>query len=323
MLSRAGLNRLAGPKASLLLILAANAPDSDAVSWAWGSAANLRYHRGITHAWVFVPVMALLPLVITWWFTRKSEGAWSWWKAYLAAIIGVSSHLLLDWTNSYGIRTLLPFSSEWLSLHTTFVVDPYVWGVLTLAVVGPFLSSLVSGEIGGKRASGRGWAIFALVFLGLYTEGRYMAHEHAIATLNTRMYNGESPRRVGAFPQFASPMRWSAVVELPDAYWVSEVDLLREFDPTDGRIFFKATAGPAIEAAKRTDPFQAFVDFNQWPLWRVTPMSSPEGSQKVELFDLRFGNPTAPGFLADALVLPGNQVDKPEFRFGAGRLKRN
>lgn len=316
MLSRAGLNRLI-PRADMLLILAANAPDVDAISWIGGSTAHLHYHRWYTHSWMLVPLIAILPVLIHRLFVKQG---FRWMYAYLLSLIGVVSHILLDMTNSYGVRALLPLHSDWLSFNTTFVVDPWIWAVLTLAVGGPFISSLVSSEIGAKKSTGQGWAIFALLFIVLYDAGRYVAHDRAMQILNSRIYNGETPKRVGAFPQFANPLRWSAVVELPGSYWVSSVNLLEEFDPSGGRVFFKSPFTPEVEAARATEPFRVFADFNQWQLWRTTPMPQPEGSQLVQLFDLRFGNPVEPGFVAEANVLPGKRVEDAEFRFGQFRV---
>ena len=316
MLSRAGLNRFT-PRADLLLMLAANGPDVDAISWLWGSVGHLHYHRGYTHSWLLVPLLAVLPVLITRLFTRQG---FHWLKAYLLSIIGVSSHILLDMTNSYGVRALLPLRADWLSFDTTFVADPWIWFVLALAVAGPFISSLVSSEIGGKRSTGQGWAIFALLFILLYDVGRYVAHDRAMEILNSRIYNGETPKRVGAFAEFANPLRWNAVVELPGAYWVSSMNLLQEFDPAAGRVFFKSPLSPEIEAARATEPFRVFAEFNQWQLWRSTPMAQVEGSHNVQLFDLRFGNPVDPGFVAEANVLPGNRVQDAEFRFGKFRI---
>jgi inner membrane protein len=316
MLSRAGLNRFT-PRPDMLLMLAANAPDADAIAWIGGSVSHLHYHRWYTHSWFIVPLMAILPVLITRLFTRTG---FNWWKAYLVSIVGVSSHILLDTTNSYGIRSLLPWRAEWYSFDTTFVADPFIWAVLILAVCAPFISSLVTSEIGGRKSTGQGWAIFALLFIAVYDGGRWMAHDRAIQVLNSRIYNGETPRRVGAFPEFANPMRWSAVVELPGSYWISSVNLLEEFDPGAGRILFKSPLSPEIEAALATEPFRVFANFNQWQLWRSTPMPSPEGAQRIQLFDLRFGNPVEPGFVAEATVLPGNRVEGANFRFGAIRF---
>src|SRR4051794_22673378 len=217
MLSRAGLSKLT-PRASLLLIVAANTPDLDIVSGLAGQARYVDLHRGLTHAWAFAPVLAILPVLLARWslawpsWAQRFVGGiekgsvWSWWKAWLAAVIGIASHLLLDWTNNYGIRFGLPFESSWHRLDLLFVIDPWVWLVLLFGVIGPFLSRMVSLEIGAKRTSGGGAAWFALVMFALYIGGRYFLHEQAVQLLSTRIYENENPRRVAAFPVFGNPL---------------------------------------------------------------------------------------------------------------------
>ena len=330
MLSRVGLNRLT-PRASLLLMLAANAPDIDAVSWIGGTARYLDVHRGYTHAWAFAPLVALLPMLVVRWSlswpksAQPAAGAaqpglaWSWWKAFLVALIGVISHLLFDWTNNYGTRFGLPFEQAWHRLDILFVIDPWVWAALLFCVAGPFLSRLVSLEIGAKRTSGGGAAWFALIFICVYLGGRYLLHERAIEVLSARVYDNQNPRRVAAFPVFGNPLRWRAVAEVSSGYWVSQVDLRDEFDPAEGRVFYQADAPAAIEKAKETEDFQAFLRFSQFPLWRVTPLSEPEGAVRVELFDLRFGDPTAPGFVATTVIANG-RPGGASLRFGVPRI---
>jgi len=330
MLSRAGLNRLT-PRASLLLIFAANAPDLDIVSGLGGSARYIDIHRGLLHAWTFAPVLALVPVLFARWsmgwphWAQRFAGAvepgavWSWWKAWLVGLIGIASHLLLDWTNNYGIRFGLPFDSTWHRLDLLFVIDPWVWMFLLFGVVGPFLSRMVSLEIGAKRTSGRGAAWVALVLLASYAGARYFLHEEALQLLNSRVYESQNPRRVAAFPVFANPLRWRTVVELSDGYWISEINLREDFDPAQGRMFFQATPQAAIETARETADFQAFLRFNQFPLWRVIPMPQPDGAVKVELYDLRFGDPTAPGFLATAIVEHGRS-GRETLQFGAPKI---
>src|ERR1041385_8120277 len=105
-LSRAGLNR-ATPFAAPILILAANAPDMDVVSAAGGSLNYLHYHRHLTHSLLGAPFVALIPLRLVLLMARKPI---RWIPAYLASLLAVASHLLLDMTNVYGVRLLLPFS---------------------------------------------------------------------------------------------------------------------------------------------------------------------------------------------------------------------
>src|SRR5262249_11493099 len=99
MLSRAGLNT--GEKGdAVMIVLAANAPDMDTYSFFTDSLSYLQQHRGYTHSLVFSPLVALLPLLLVKLATRTRISL----GAYLACFIAVVSHILLDWTNVYGIR---------------------------------------------------------------------------------------------------------------------------------------------------------------------------------------------------------------------------
>lgn len=46
------------------------------------------------------------------------------------AVIGVWSHSMLDWLNTYGVRLLMPFDNRWFYGDALFIVDPWVWLVL-------------------------------------------------------------------------------------------------------------------------------------------------------------------------------------------------
>jgi len=50
--------------------------------------------------------------------------------AFLASVIVSLTHPLLDWTNNYGIRFLLPWSSRWFYGDFVFIVDPFIWLIL-------------------------------------------------------------------------------------------------------------------------------------------------------------------------------------------------
>ena len=43
------------------------------------------------------------------------------------AFLGVWSHPLLDWLNTYGIRLLMPFNDTWFYGDTLFIIDPWFW----------------------------------------------------------------------------------------------------------------------------------------------------------------------------------------------------
>jgi inner membrane protein len=254
-------------------------------------------------------------------FARKP---FRWLGAYAISLAAVGSHLLLDYTNAYGIRFLLPFSARWFRLDLTSVVDLWIWAVLLLALAGPAIVRLVNAEIGARSKSpGRGFAIFALLFMALYNAGRGMLHARAVASLDSRIYAGAAPLRVAALPSPINPLAWRGLVETRESYTVVEIGMLEEFDPSRGAIFYKAETGAAIQAANHSPVFRNFFNFSQFPLERATPLSDVEGAvhagTRVEAMDMRFGTPTQPGFVAVADVNDRLQVVRAWFSFGAAR----
>jgi len=136
--------------ATATLLVAANAPDVDIVSYAWGEPVALGFRRGWTHG---VLAMLLLPLLVT-----AVMLTWEWAvgggrgrpetvgggqgrsgavrpKALLAlAALGVATHPLLDSLNTYGMRWLMPFDGRWFYGDALFIIDPWLWLLLGGAV---------------------------------------------------------------------------------------------------------------------------------------------------------------------------------------------
>jgi inner membrane protein len=306
MLSRVGLNRWY-PRSTLVLILSANIPDIDIVALARGPMYYFEQHRGITHSIAAAPVMALLPVLLACAIARTMRG---WTAAWGLSIIGVASHLLLDWTNSYGIRLLLPFSSQRFHLDLNNLFDLLIWAVLLLGWLGPMVGKLVSGEIGAESGNGRGLAIFALSFFLVYDFGRYLSHQRAIEILNSRVYQGGPPIRVAAFPTAGvNPLEWQGWIERPEFVMRFIVNVLREFDPTAGAIIYEPAPSPALEAARKATPVQVFLQFAEYPLWSVTPLDNPDGAYDVEVRDWRFP------FGARAVVDSSNRVISSSFHY--------
>ena len=284
-----------------MMVVAANLPDADVISWAGGTLTYLEYHRGILHSLSAAPFLALLVMLLF-----RNRG----WLPYLACLAGVLSHLLLDWTNVYGIRMLLPFSGKFLHLDMTDVVDPWILLTLLLSVAAPALAGLVSSEIGDKKGTGakRGWAWVALALLLTYEGGRFAAHQRVLEVMGARLFNGKPASHLSAIPNRWTPVQWRGVAE-GDGYVVNvPVDLSTEFDPSEGRIDY---ASPPNEAALATRAFQVFSRFNQLPFWKVVKL--PDETTEVQLIDLRFGTPEHPGFAATAIVDATGVVRESKF----------
>lgn len=304
MLARTGLEKTT-VRGTAMMMLAANASDIDGIFW-FDRLRYMEYHRGYPHALPFVPLLALLPMALV-------RAKFSW-RSYVAAMVGVLSHPLIDWTNPFGTRLLLPFTDHRYRLDINNLIDVWVWLLLWGAVAATSLARLVSTEIGERKASSarRGWAWMALLAVLVYMSGREILHQRAVDVLSSRLYEGAVAQSIAALPTGANPLVWRGVVEGDGFAIIVPVNLEGEFDPAAGRVYRQAPPGPAMEAALRTRPFQVFSRFSQMPFWRVTPA---EDGVEVRLTDLRFGTPDNPGF-AGVTALVGANGTVLDARFG-------
>lgn len=137
--AKAGLERLS-PGATAVCVLAANGPDADVLAVLGGRWFYLQHHRGITHSIVGTLALALLiptlfylgDWLIARWRGRKVRVRFK--GLLLASFLMSLSHPLLDWTNNYGVRPLLPWSGQWFYGDLVFIVDPWMWLVVGGAV---------------------------------------------------------------------------------------------------------------------------------------------------------------------------------------------
>ena len=130
--AKAGLERVS-PAATALCVIAANAPDSDILATFGGRWFYLHHHRGITHSIVGTLALALLIPVFFWLGDyliqriRKRPSTVNFRGLLIASLIVSATHPLLDWTNNYGLRPLLPWSGQWYYGDLVFIIDPFIW----------------------------------------------------------------------------------------------------------------------------------------------------------------------------------------------------
>ncbi len=296
-LSRAGLNRKTG-LATLTLVLAAEAPDMDAVSYLGGSVSGLQHHRGITHSFFGAPFVAALVVAGVYGIYRlmKARGRVprtppNWKLLYLYAIFGCLTHILLDFSNNYGVRPFEPFSYKWHSWDIFFIVDPVVVGLLALGLVLPAFMSLISDEIGARKQQfrGRGAAIFALVCIAALAGLRDFEHRRAVNALESLSYHDEQPLHASAFPTMMNPFSWHGVVETRDFLEALPVNSgSGEVDPDNlGIQRYKPEETPVIIAAKKSRLGQVYLDWAEYPFVESSRLPGDKG-YTVQFADWRF-----------------------------------
>ena len=294
-LSQAGLNRKTR-FATVAVILGSNAPDIDIVTRLGSGATYLKYHRGITHSIPGVIVLAAVVTAIVYALGRKGRppGKSSapslnprW--LFVSCLIATSLHLLMDYTNDYGVRPFLPFSGRWYAWDIMFIIDPVLLGLLAAGLGLPAISRLISEELGARKSPPRGGAIFALCAMLALWGLRDFAHRRAVGMLDSHAFGSENPLRLGAFPSPANPFAWTGLVETESAYHILPVDARADdLDPTRAVVLHKPESSPPLDAALKTRTGVIFRDFARF-LW--SEVTEQDDGFEVRLRDLRFYSP--------------------------------
>ena len=309
-------------------MLAAEAADLDVLWGLRGPVEELKHHRGITHTFIAAPVVAGVVVGAVWLLHQWREGRrlpkvqaamardpgapiplrlqhqpvqWIW--LYATALIAALSHLLLDWTNNYGVRPFFPFNPRWYAGSFMFIAEPVLWALFFLALVMPWLFGLADKEMGARRQAfrGQGWAIFALTGMVALWGWRWSEHQHGLALLENTQVALNPVRRAALEPYPVNPFRWHAILETDNYYQTAEIDTRTGLIDSDSQtdVLFKPPVTAATEVAKRTPLGQAYLDWGSWAVVRdvgqipVPGMDAPKLPPNqtwttVEFSDLRF-----------------------------------
>jgi inner membrane protein len=307
-IARAGLNRKTA-YATVVATLAAEAGDMDMLWSLAGPVESLKHHRGITHTLVAAPLVAAVVVAGVWAWNRwirshvskSRHGApgvglgahislgqpvrWGW--LYATALIAALSHLLLDWTNNYGVRPLFPFNPRWYAGSFVFIAEPVLWVLLGGAFVLPWLLGLADQEIGVRRKPfrGRGWAIFALTGMVALWGLRWTEHAQAEAMVATSGVAGAAVERVAVEPYPVNPFRWHAILETPESYQTAEVNSRTGAVESEASedAFPKPVETAAVRAAKQTELGRVYLDWGKWAVVRDMGQLPVDGMEPPKL----------------------------------------
>lgn len=302
-MGRAGLNRKTA-LATATLTLAAEAPDLDILGRLRGPAFGFAHHRGFTHSFLGVPIDAALVLGFIYlvWRVRGRQKHGEqikapklsprWGMLFLFACLAGLSHILLDFTNNYGVRPFWPFSEKWYSWDIVFIFEPIMFTMLLLGLIVPPLFSLIDREIGARSRGPRGRVGASLALIGVvFMWGvRDFEHRRAVAALSARTYQGAEPLRVSAYPALTDPFRWYGVVETQNFFALAPVNSLTpEVDPdNDVKFRYKSEETPITLAAKESYLGRVYLDWAQYPITETETILAPRGGYIVDFQDLRF-----------------------------------
>ncbi|MBI5779586.1 MAG: metal-dependent hydrolase [Planctomycetes bacterium] len=244
-------------------------PDIDFIFNFIARSIYVRFHRGFTHSFIYLPVFALL-LAVIFYFLFKSIG---FKNLYLICLAGIAMHLLLDVVNSYGTPVLMPFSSAQYSLNLDVIIDAYVLGPLLLGAVAVWV-----------------WPSFqkptALIVLAVMLSGflfRFIQQQQA-ARLIARI---ESSDRTVLIPAgmgtIYNPFTWQAIIPHDNGYNVYAVN------SAQGQVAGPHSIAHQMDEINTFRPnSRAVRDFLNWSRFPFGRVEQTDAGTVVKLGDLRF-----------------------------------
>ena len=298
-MGRAGFNRKTA-LATATMTLAAEAPDLDVFGAVRGRVLAFAHHRGFTHSFLGLVLVSLVVvgfMYLLWRLRGRKTNDPNlpprWGLLFVFAYIAGLSHILLDFTNNYGVRPFWPFSERWYSWDIVFIVEPVLLIALVLGLIVPGFVALINEEIGARQKGprGRGAAITALIVVVLTWLVRDYEHRRAVSALEARTYEQADAIRVGAYPNMMTPFSWRGVVETKAFFGLADVDSLKpEVDPAGNmEIRYKPEETPMTTAAKNTFLGRVYLDWAKFPITETEVLA--EGGYVVRFEDLRFEQP--------------------------------
>jgi inner membrane protein len=282
----------------LTLLIGANLPDVDVLSYWDGPLGDIAFRRGWTHG---IPALFLWPFVLSGTILlldrlvrarRPTTPALHPREVVRLSAIAIVSHPILDTLNTYGVRWLMPLDGRWVYGDTLFIVDPWLWLVLGLGV------GLSRG--GRDRAARLGLvaaSAYVAAMVGLGLAGRRLASAELVAM------GGGAVERLMVAPVPADPFTRRVVARQGDGYYTATFRWLKRPHIDRGSVRrFPAPdlADPSLLAAARTIPGRRFLGWARFP---IVALEQRRDGAVVHLADLRYRESAGPGFASVSVPL--------------------
>ncbi len=155
------------PEASIAFMMGSVAPDLDAMSRIAGRRSFLKFHQTYSHAFPVIAAIAAAAYVVS--ATLGFPGH----HVALGLALVMCFHSMLDFSNTYGITLLAPFSDKRFCREWVFFIDLPVIAVTVAALY------VIYSELARAKMPGLGLAYAYVAFLFVYWMVRIVLRRRA------------------------------------------------------------------------------------------------------------------------------------------------
>jgi membrane-bound metal-dependent hydrolase YbcI (DUF457 family) len=262
------------------MLIAGTIADVDQLSAFFGPAAYLAAYHTWTHSILVTLVFAAIVAAVTFSFDKTKTKSTRLVAILAATSIAAAVHVVLDLFQSTGETLLWPFRSTRFAADYLPSIDPWILALLLAGILLPELFRLVSSEIGArdKTPRGRNGALIALALIAVYICARGVLHGEATEILDAHSYRGESPRRLGVFPDTFSLLTWHGIAETQSFVCLVDVPMhiAKQFDAEAANCQHKPEFSPVLDVAQKTVVAQTFLRAARFP--RATVDKTEDGN---------------------------------------------
>jgi len=230
-------------------------------------------HRGLSHSLLVLPLLGSVLWWLFWRFGngRVRESPLRWWLAIVLALV---THPLLDALTSYGTQLFWPLDTPPVMLASVFVIDP----LYTIWLLAACLFAWYSTHLRRVRQALLGGLLVSSAYLG----GGLLAQAH----VDRLAAQALQPLGLAQAPRLATPLPftallWRVVVMDDDGYWIGDRSLTA--DRGAMRFVHYSSDVAALRAAAHIPAVQRLHWFN-----RGFMRARVEGGELI-LSDLRMG----------------------------------
>lgn len=263
------------------MLIGGTVADVDQLSVFFGPAAYLTAYRTGTHSILATLFIVAFSAAITLSLDKTKTIRLA--TILAATFAAATAHVVMDLFQSGGVTLLWPFRSTRFAADYLPNIDPWILTLLLAGILLPELFRLVGSEIGAKDKTprGRSGALIALAWIAVYICARGVLHGEAMQTLDAHSYRGESPRRLGAFPDALSLLTWHGIAETQSLVCVAEVPVRSgtDFDAEAANCQHKPEPSPALDLAQKTIVAKEFLQSARFP--RASVEKTQDGYEVV------------------------------------------